>query len=262
MDRAIACIKNFVGIARTYPTNHILPVCTACVRTAENSNDFLTRVYDATGVLPRVLSGEEEAQLSVRGVLSVLPESISRTHLLIIDIGGGSTELAYLKDNELWSTISISLGVVSLAERHLHHDPPHRDELDRLEHDIRSLLSTVPLLHAIPKERCTLAGTAGTITTLAAMALGMREYDPNVVNSYRLSLHEIENLWLTLTSLPRAERQKLPGLEPGRADVIIPGTAAVRELLYRVRADYLLVSDAGLLEGILLEHADKKRVIP
>lgn len=255
IDRAVACITTFVDEARSCRATGIFPVCTACVREAANAHEFLEKVHKKTGVLPRVISGEQEARLSLKGVVSALPEDVLKRPLLITDIGGGSTEFAYLKNNVLYATASVPLGVIRLAERHIHRDPPAKEELIELEREIREILADATLLEDARKDRCTLAGTAGTVTTLAAMDRRMIEYDPDSINGHRLSREAVTALWNILTTLPFSERRRLPGLEAGRETVIIPGTAALRALMHITGTDHIIVSDAGLLEGVLLEHA-------
>ena len=259
IERAVTCIKAFIDEARFHGATSIFPVCTACVRNASNASEFLEKVNKKTGIMPRVISGEQEARLSLRGIVSALPEAITQKPLLIIDIGGGSTEFAYLKDNTLCTTVSIQLGVIQLTEQYIHNDPPTQGELATLTREIRKRLTHVPLLDHARNDGCTLAGTAGTVTTLAAMDLRMMEYDPNFINGHQLTLKSVTALWNLLTTLPFSERRHLPGLEAGRETVIISGTAVLRDIMHSTGADHIMVSDAGLLEGILLEHiADQK----
>ncbi|MCX8044766.1 MAG: hypothetical protein N3B18_11675 [Desulfobacterota bacterium] len=256
IDRAVACIEDFVNKARARQAVHIFSVCTACVRMACNAHEFLERVHKATKIMPRVVSGDEEARLSLRGVLSVLERSITHVQpLLVIDIGGGSTECAYVINGKLHTAISLPIGVITLTDKHIAHDPPTLDELRALEHDIETQLGNIGLLEQACQAHCILAGTAGTATTLAAMDLQMSIYDPERINGYRLSLQAVESLWALLTTLPRARRIHLQGLEPGRETVIISGTALVRAFMRSTDTSEMIISDAGLLEGILLDYA-------
>jgi exopolyphosphatase/guanosine-5'-triphosphate,3'-diphosphate pyrophosphatase len=251
MERAVDCVASFIKKARDFGAAEIFPVCTACVRNAENAAAFLQRVLNASGIMPRVLSGDEEARLSMTGVLSALPAGAGR--MLIIDIGGGSTEAILLHNAFVQETESFGLGVIGLAEKHLLHDPPLPAEIASLHDAIDFLLQSSRVLQFVQKAGCRLAGTAGTITTLAAMALQMTDYDPEKINGCTLNRHTIASLFDTLIKLPLCERQHIAGLENGRAVVIIPGAAAVLAIMQTVHAETILVSDAGLLEGVLIE---------
>jgi exopolyphosphatase / guanosine-5'-triphosphate,3'-diphosphate pyrophosphatase len=252
IERAVTCITSFVRHAHTCGSNMIFTVCTACVRNARNADEFIQKVILATGITPKVLSGKEEARLALKGVLSVFPRVAGTS--LIIDIGGGSTELILMYDTEIRAVESIPLGVVGLAEKHLLHDPPQPDELHALKNDIVKILQTKSSIVQNPPPVTFLAGTAGTITTLAAISLRMTNYDPDVINGYTIKRHVTENLFNKMINTSVQDRGHMPGLEQGRAIVIIPGTAIVLTIMAILSADIMFVSDAGLLEGVLLDQ--------
>lgn len=255
MERAVSCIIKFVNSARQKRAEHIYAVATACVREAVNGRAFLNTVLRETGISVRLVSGEEEATLSCRGVQSVFSGLYNQS--LIIDIGGGSTELILFHNQSVACMESIPLGVVSLTEQFLLHDPPLDAELNALNHSIRSSFlaksSIVNTLRNDNAQNVLLIGTAGTVTTLAAMNLKLNDYDTDKVNKYILQTNSLKYLYNTILAIPSQERAKLPGLEPGREIVIVSGTAVVLTLMDLLGAQELSVSDAGLLEGILLE---------
>ena len=216
----------------------VLTIGTSAVRDAENGEAFLGEIEWSYGFTTRLLSGEEEADLTRRGVANgraVGDETV------VLDVGGGSTELITARDR-----VSLDLGCVRLTERHLRSDPPAREELDDAARAVREALPDWSPRDAI--------GVAGTVTSLAALELG--EYDPEQTHGYRLSRESVERQLERLASLPLAERRELPGLEPERAPVIVAGALIVREVLDRYGLDGLEVSERDLLHGVALEAAE------
>jgi exopolyphosphatase/guanosine-5'-triphosphate,3'-diphosphate pyrophosphatase len=216
----------------------VLTIGTSAVRDAENGEAFLGEIEWSYGFTTRLLSGEEEAELTRRGVANgraVGDETV------VLDVGGGSTELITARDR-----VSLDLGCVRLTERHLRSDPPAREELDDAARAVREALPDWSPRDAI--------GVAGTVTSLAALELG--EYDPEQTHGYRISRASVERQLERLASLPLAERRVLPGLEPERAPVIVAGALIVREFLDRYGLDGLEVSERDLLHGVALEAAE------
>jgi exopolyphosphatase/guanosine-5'-triphosphate,3'-diphosphate pyrophosphatase len=257
MNRALSCIKKFVMIARQKGAEHIYAVATACVREAINGRAFLNNVLTETNLMVRLITGEEEANLSLKGVQSVFNDTPNLS--LVIDIGGGSTELILTSNQSIECVESIPLGVITLSEQYLQHDPPLKDDLNILNHTIRSIILTQSnIINNLIKRKCQnvrIIGTAGTVTTLAAMDLKLIEYNIDEVNKHILSYNCLNYLYNMIVNLHSKERLDLPGLEPGREIVIIAGTAIVLAMMALLNVQELSVSDAGLLEGILLEKA-------
>ncbi len=212
----------------------VLAIGTSAVRDAENGEAFLGEVEWSYGFASRLLSGEEEAELTRRGVANGRELGDGT---LVLDIGGGSTELITADSRK-----SLDIGSVRLTERFLLSDPPTRDELDACADAVRNALGPDSAV-----------GVAGTITSLAALELG--RYDPEEVHGYRLSREGVEAQLERLASLPLAERRELPGLEPERAPVIVGGAVIVDEVLRRYGLDELDVSERDLLHGAALEAA-------
>lgn len=249
--RAVNCIEQFVKKAVSCGCTEITAVATASVRNASNADFFLDEVKTKTGIIPFVISGTLEAFLVLRGVESVL--TTLAYPRLITDIGGGSTELILARDRDNVIYETLRLGVIELTERHLVHDPPKTDELKQMTQDIRTRLTSESTLLKHTAEKPYLTGTAGTVTTLAAMNMSMRRYQPDKINGCRLSFDTITGILENMLAIPSPERTRLPGLEKGREVVILSGTVIVLELMKLTGCNTITVSDSGLLEGILLE---------
>jgi exopolyphosphatase/guanosine-5'-triphosphate,3'-diphosphate pyrophosphatase len=217
---------------------HVLAVATSAVRDAENGEAFLGEVEWSYGFTTRLLSGDEEAATTLRGIRAgmELPSGA-----VVLDVGGGSTEL--ISDG---FAVSLDVGSVRLTERFLRSDPPGPGELDAAAAAVRELLPDRGFEAAV--------GVAGTVTTLAALDLGV--YDPARVHGHRLSRGRVENLTAALAALTTEARRELPGMEPERAPVIVGGALVVREALRRYDLPELEVSERDLLWGVALEAAE------
>ncbi len=177
-------------------------------------------------------------------------------YILVIDIGGGSTELILTRNNKVIISESIKLGVVSLAEKFLRNDPPLPEELDLINSEISKILlsSSRSINESLNKNSVPdLIGTAGTITTLAAMDMKMKVYDPDIINAHVLKIKTIKSLFEQLIKIASTKRNCIAGLEKGREIVIIPGILILCSIMNLINAEKLTVSDSGLLEGILLD---------
>jgi exopolyphosphatase/guanosine-5'-triphosphate,3'-diphosphate pyrophosphatase len=213
-----------------------LLVATSAVRDAENGEAFLGEIEWSYGFTTRLVTGDEEAELTRQGV-----QPQPRT--LVLDIGGGSTELM-LDDFH----VSIDIGSVRFTERFLHSDPPTQDELDATARAVRDALTPYNLA---PEQAI---GVAGTLTTLAALDLG--GYDRARVHGHRLSLGAARAQLHRLASLPLEQRRELAGLEPERAPVIVAGAVILVETLAHTRLDAIEVSERDILDGIALAAAE------
>jgi exopolyphosphatase/guanosine-5'-triphosphate,3'-diphosphate pyrophosphatase len=215
----------------------VLAVATSAVRDAENGEAFLGEIEWSYGFATRLVTGEEEAELTRRGVADGRG---LENGTLVLDVGGGSTQLITAGDR-----LSVDVGSVRLTERHLRSDPPSAGELAAAAADLRSVLPDLQPTDAV--------GVAGTITTLAALELG--GYDRDRVHGHWLSRESIEAQLERLASLPLAKRSELQGLEPERAPVIVGGALVVREVLQRYGLSGLEASERDLLHGAALEAA-------
>jgi exopolyphosphatase / guanosine-5'-triphosphate,3'-diphosphate pyrophosphatase len=226
-----------------------LAVATSAVRDADNGEAFLGEVEWSYGFTTRLLSGDEEALLTFRG--ATLGRRLDRP-TLVVDLGGGSTELVVGDSTGVHSHVSVDVGSVRLTERFLPSDPPTAAELNECAAAVRSLLA-----ERVPDEVSAAAaiGVAGTITTLAALAQALPEYDAERVHGYRLSVDALGEQLERLTALPLSERRQVPALEPDRAPVIIAGAVILWEVLARFGLDEIEASEHDLLHGAALEAA-------
>lgn len=251
MDRSLSALSNFAKIIKEFSVDRVRAVATSAVRESLNGTEFVKRIIRETGLSVEVITGEEEARLTVAGVLkSVL---FSGPDCLIFDIGGGSTEYVYVSAGIIKNITSINLGVVSLTELYLKNEIDTESELLQLEKRIKRVLEEG--LSDFPrsdgnKDNLTIIGTAGTPTTLAAIEMRLEPYDPALVNNFKLTRDMILKILKSLTELPKPGRIKIPGLEKGREDLIIPGILITIKTLERFSCDSMVASDAGLLEGV------------
>jgi exopolyphosphatase/guanosine-5'-triphosphate,3'-diphosphate pyrophosphatase len=235
----------------------ILPVGTSPLRKAENAEDVVTRIRERTGLDIVTLSGEEEGYLCFLGVAQGLGKDVSQS--LIIDIGGGSTELICCTGyNTKPQILSLPLGMVHLTETFFLSDPPKSSEITNCEKVISDTLNTQGQWVACRSRESVMIGTAGTLTTLAAMDQGLSVYDPDRIQGYRLNREAVERILGEIRSRPRQELIGRAGLEPGREDVILAGTLIAKALMNEFDKGEFLISDWGLLEGIIVRHMNSK----
>ena len=251
IERSIVALQEFVDLMGQRGVSDYLAGATAVVREAGNGHQFLDMVRDQTGLSVRLLSGSEEARLSMLGVCSIIPSSESPT--AVFDIGGGSTELIWrsVQESSAVESLSTSVGVVHLTEAFLSEDPPGSNCCAALRRHVSEVLdkSTLPFT----LQNTLWVGTAGTVTTLASMNLGLTEYDPGLINGTVLKRSWLVELCNDLADMPIAERKRIPGLEPGREDIILAGALVTLELMDTFDFSEFTVSDAGLLEGLFLD---------
>ena len=255
MARTLATVCAYVERGARLGARAIHIVATSAVREASNGRAFAASIEAATGRRVDIVTGEAEAGLTLRGVRCALGALAGP--VLTFDIGGGSTEYILADDDSIQSIASLRLGVVPLAERFPFpgpvDEPRHRalcDEIRaRLDRELPATIRAARVAH--------LVGTAGTVTTLAALDLGLARYDAARVQGHRLSRSAIDGLAARLGGLTVSERGALACLEPGRADLIIPGTAIVTVTMDLTGVETLRVSDYGLREGVLMDAIEK-----
>ena len=251
MDRSIAALKEFVELMGLNGVSEYSAGATAVVREASNGSTFLNLVQRQTGLGVRLLSGTEEARLSLLGVASVI--SNKESAMVVFDIGGGSTELVWQGqgDSSHMESSSLPVGVVHLTETFLQGDPPGHEPCLQLREYVASVLTEL----SFDKDfHDTLwVGTAGTVTTLASMWYELVEYDPTRINGTVLEKAWLADLCKTLAEMKLTERRKLTGLEPGREDIILAGGLVTLEMMDTFGFTQFTVSDAGLLEGLFLD---------
>jgi exopolyphosphatase/guanosine-5'-triphosphate,3'-diphosphate pyrophosphatase len=239
------CLSDYRRELESLGAERTLAVATSAVRDAENGEAFLGEVEWSYGFSTRLLSGEEEARLTFAGVGA---GRALEPGTLVIDVGGGSTELV-LDGSPL---ASLDAGCVRQTELFLLADPPAPDELEACARAVRELLATLPDAAATARA----IGVAGTATTLAALDLGLSEYDPERVHGHVVSRDGLDDQLARLAALPLAERRAVPALEPERAPVIVAGLVILREALDRFGLDAVEASERDLLHGAALAAAE------
>ena len=256
MDRVIQCLMEWREIIDASHVDAGTAVATSAVRDAENRDEFLDRVKRETGFEVELISGEEEARRTLLGIRSGLPVGV--TDVLALDIGGGSTEFILDRPGQNPVERSIDVGVVRLCERLLHHDPPTEEEVRKARELVTREMKTA-VADMGNYDTATFVGTAGTITSLAAMAQKLPAYEPARIHNYRLQLDIIRELEHTLLSRKKADRVGLPGLEVGREEVIVAGAIIIRTIMETLGMSNVLVSDLGLREGVLIQLLQRVR---
>ncbi|MDI6853049.1 MAG: Ppx/GppA phosphatase family protein [Deltaproteobacteria bacterium] len=257
MARTLKALETFAAKAQELGVQKSAAAATQAVRQAANREAFLAEVENL-GIPVRVLSPEEEARLTLKGVLSALDRSwVDAGPLLVIDVGGGSSEFVLLKPGSEPVFAGLPLGVLTLSQEFPVGDPPEAEKVGILRHTIKERLqgfineNFADLLQEPP----VLVGTAGTVTTLAALALKMTDYDPQRVNNLVLDKSQIDAMAAEMLALPEADRARLPGLEAAKAGVMPAGVLIIQTILEIFPRESLVVIDAGLLEGLLAEMA-------
>lgn len=248
MEKALQILREYKVIVDANRVSKFLLVGTSALRDAANRDEFLNRVRKELGWEIKIIPGKEEARLSFLGALS--NKADLRGRVLVVDIGGGSTEFVWGTTETMEGRKSLNIGSVRLTERFFHHDPPSLEEINELIVHIKNRLSSLPT--DIPKPNH-LVGVAGTVTTLAAMVLQEKKYNSEKIDGFKLSLQKVSMLIRRMQTMPAKERLKLPGLYPGREDVILAGSLLLMEILKVFKQKDLIVSDRGLRFGLILD---------
>ena len=248
LDRTFTAAREYAELLETYNVKKLRFIATSASRDVSNRSEFSAGIREILGVEPQVISGNEEAELSYRGALSGLNVNGS---VLVADIGGGSTEfVTALADGSLVSH-SLNIGCVRMTERHLHSDPPTQHEIASTVSDIDIQIEIIKKTIPIQPET-TFIGLAGSVTTVAAMALGLTEYDAEKIHGSYVSLKQVEAVTGELLSMTHQQRAALGFMHPGRVDVIGGGALVLRESMRLLGFDQVLVSEKDLLDGIVL----------
>lgn len=229
-------------------------VATSATRDAANRSDFQAMVLATLGVEPEVIGGREEAELSYAGAVSGLPGAPAP--MLVADIGGGSTEVILGSSDGVAAALSVDVGCVRLTERHLHADPPTPDQVGAAEADIRAAI--LDIRSAVPVEQArTFVGLAGSVTTVAALALELPAYDAAAIHGSVIPVGRVRSVAAGLLTMSRARRAALPVMHPGRVDVIGAGALILRVLMDALEIDQVTVSEHDILDGIALGLAGR-----
>jgi exopolyphosphatase/guanosine-5'-triphosphate,3'-diphosphate pyrophosphatase len=227
---------------------------TSATRDAENRADFVTGVREILGVDPEVITGQQEAALSFAGATREI-RHLPTPHL-VVDIGGGSTEFVLGDEGGVLASCSVDIGCVRITERRLHDDPPTAQQISAAEEDIAAAIEkagyTVPLDAA-----GTLIGVAGTVTTIAAIAAGLPEYDPERIHLSHVSASDVEAISQRLLGMSHVERAALPVMHPGRVDVIGAGSMILHAIVQKTLAAEVVASEHDILDGLAYSVAER-----
>ena len=232
-------------------------VATSASRDAGNSDEFAALVRELLGTDPEVITGLAEAELSFTGAVAGLPGLADP--LLVADIGGGSTELVLGTGGQggrpsVLAAHSMDVGCVRMTERHLHTDPPRPDEIEATLADLRTALEQAGTVVPV-RQAASFVGVAGTVTTIAAMALGLTRYDPAVIHGSVISYRQVAEVTADLLAMTHRQRAAIPVMHPGRVDVIAGGALVLRTVLEFVGADEVIAGEHDILDGITLSAA-------
>ena len=250
LERTVRAIAGYHRRAKEAGAEIVRIAATSAVRDSNDRDRFVEAVRDATGQEPEILSGEQEAQVSFLGAVTELKES---GPFLVLDIGGGSTEFVRgSRTAEAW--VSLDVGSVRLTERHIKHDPPLEEELEAVAADAD--LAVEEARRRVGEGPATLVGLAGTITTIAAVSLGLEGYERDQIHHAVLQAAEIERITDQLGKMTNEERRTLPVMPPGREDVIVAGALILVRVMDGFGFDDLTVSESDLLDGLVLSLPD------
>ncbi len=261
IDRTMKALSNFKEILEFEAAQEVIAAATSAVRDAHNSRVFLDQAERILGTKVQVLSGEKEAQLAYLGAthdLSAVHTKLPAAPLvLVLDIGGGSTELIAGRPPEVFYRRSLNIGSVRLKEMFLISDPPTTDEVTKTRDYIDEVCH--PTISEIEnfawwqgRKDVVLIGVAGTITTIAAVKQELAKYDWRKIHNFALDQDDVDTVLAKFLSKPLAERKKIAGLEPRRADVIIAGTLIVQSVMESLSFDEIIVSESDILDGLIL----------
>ncbi|KAA0895010.1 exopolyphosphatase [Oryzomonas rubra] len=244
--RGLDCLHRFADIIGSLNVSQVRAVATSAVRDAVNGQAFVASIRDKTGIELTVIDGMHEGELTLAGVLAGLDRRAEE--LLVFDVGGGSTEYTLARAGRAQFVRSLPMGVVRLTEGKV--TPEAVSE--KIGRELDLLVQEMATAHSRPTAGATLVGTAGTATTLAAIAMEMKDYDYRKVNNATISRRQIEAIYARLLPMTPEERLTIPGLEKGREDLIIAGTLIILHTMERFGFDAMKVSDYGLLEGLVV----------
>lgn len=248
LKRTFAACREYSEILQQHQVNKLRFIATSASRDVSNRDAFIVGVRTALGVEPEVITGEVEAQLSYRGALSGLDV---KGKVLVADIGGGSTEFVMQLPNGSLLARSLNIGCVRMTERHLHSDPPTQPEILGTVRDIDNQIALIADSFPIGPDT-TFIGLAGSVTTVAAMAMGLSEYDAGLIHGSVLSIDQVEEVTALLVNMTHEKRAELDFMHPGRVDVIGGGALVLRESMRLLGFHQVLVSEKDLLDGVVL----------
>lgn len=254
LERTFAACREYAGVIKEYGAERIRFVATSASRDAENREEFVRGVVEILGVEPEVISGDQEAEFSFTGATKELAGRADLTKpYLVVDLGGGSTEFV-VGDDHVRAARSVDIGCVRMTERHLVvdgevADQPTPGQIAAIRADVEAALDLVE--QTVPvAEAHTLVGLAGSVTTVAAIALGLQEYDWEVIHHARISVERVREITHELLAATHEQRAAIPVMHPGRVDVISAGALVLLCIMERTGAREVVVSEHDILDGI------------
>jgi exopolyphosphatase / guanosine-5'-triphosphate,3'-diphosphate pyrophosphatase len=263
LERTRQVLAEYAAAVRDLGADDVRMVATSATRDAANRADFEAMVRATLGRAPDVVTGREEAELSFRGATASLDAAAAaqgsappRPPYLVVDIGGGSTEFVLGDAGGVRAARSVDVGCVRLTERHLHDDPPTAAQVHRAAADVRAALAEV--VAEVPvREAATLVGLAGSVTTVAAVALRLPAYEATAIHGCRIGVDSVREVTADLLAASRSRRAAMPVMHPGRVDVIGAGALVLRETMDELGFDEVVVSEHDILDGIALGLAGR-----
>ena len=255
LERTFAAVDEYAALITEHGADRVRFVATSATRDAGNRDVFVAGIRSRLGVVPEVVSGDEEAALSFRGALNAAPGLDPEDRVLVVDVGGGSTECVLGTPREVLAARSVDVGCVRMTERHLGSNPPTEEQQAHVLRDVDEAMDVVA--RTVPLEQTTrLVGVAGTVTTVTAMAMGLKRYDPDRINGTVLNVADVDRACRELTAMTRKQRARLGFMHEGRVDVIGAGALVWRRVVERVaratdgRVDTVTASEHDILDGI------------
>ncbi|RKD20927.1 exopolyphosphatase / guanosine-5'-triphosphate,3'-diphosphate pyrophosphatase [Caminicella sporogenes DSM 14501] len=250
IDRSIDALKVFKEIAIKEGISDIRAIATSAVRDAVNKEEFVKRAREEVKINIEVIDGDMEAQLGFKGVVHGIDKCDK--DILVIDIGGGSTEFIIGNINGIKFKTSLNVGAVRMTDKHISTDPISDIEFENLKKDIKGIISKV--LKAIREyDIKRIIGIGGTVTTLAAIDRKLEIYDSNLIHNYEIKIKKVEEMVDLFKRTNNEERKNLKGLQPKRADIILAGAVILYEILVSLGVDKITISDYDNLEGYIFE---------
>jgi exopolyphosphatase / guanosine-5'-triphosphate,3'-diphosphate pyrophosphatase len=247
--RTIGALREYARVIEIQAPAAVRMVATSATRDAENAQEFVSRVKEVLGAVPEVLTGDEEARLSFTGATKELAAENGLSPYLVADIGGGSTEFVLGDPDGIRGALSVDIGCVRLTERHLLSDPPSAAEIAAAAWDIDLALDAVAA--SVPvTEAMTLVGLAGSVTTVAGIALGLTNYDPARIHHSWITTAQVDAVTRQLLEQTRARRSAIGVMQPGREDVIGAGALVLDRIMSRFGFPEVLASEHDILDGI------------
>jgi exopolyphosphatase/guanosine-5'-triphosphate,3'-diphosphate pyrophosphatase len=248
LARTLRALRSYQRIIAEASASAVRMVATSATRDAANAGEFVAGVRDILGIEPEVLSGEDEARLSFTGATEELTGEFAAPYL-VTDIGGGSTEFVLGDPGAVTGAVSVNIGCVRMTERHLRHDPPSDSEIAAARADIDAALDVVAGKIPVGSAR-TLVGLAGSVTTVAALVLGLDSYQAERIHHSRTAVAAVREVTASLLAQTRAERRQLAVMHPGRVDVIGGGALVLTAIMDRFGFGEVLVSEHDILDGL------------